>query len=203
MKKSGASLANKTGDYEKSPDKLMVIGGSAGSLVMVLKILPHLKMEMNMAVIIIFHRKPTEENTLIELLSQRTSFQVKEAEDKEMINPQVIYLAPPDYHVLIEKNKTLSLDDSEKINYCRPSIDVTFEVASEVFGEKSICILLSGANADGVMGLKKAKEYGGLIIVQDPATAEVSYMPEQAIKNVSVDFILREDNIEAMLSEFC
>jgi two-component system chemotaxis response regulator CheB len=177
---------------------LMVIGGSAGSLTMVLKIIPQLTKEMNLAVVIVFHRKQTEDKVLLDVLSSRTSYQVKEVDDKDEIKPGVIYIAPADYHVLIENNKTLTLDDSEKINYSRPSIDVTFESASEAYGDKLACMLLSGANADGAEGLVKAKNAGALIIVQDPASAEVSYMPEQAIARVKCDFIVSEKNVERL-----
>src|SRR5690349_17066021 len=133
--------------------KVLVIGGSAGSLNKVLKLIPRFKKEMALAVIMIFHRKSGDDKTLPEVLSTRTDFEVKEIEDKDDIVPGMIYLAPPDYHVLVEKDGTLTLDDSEKINYSRPSIDVTFETASEVYGASTICMLLSGANADGVAGL--------------------------------------------------
>jgi two-component system chemotaxis response regulator CheB len=112
-----------------------------------------------------------------------------------VLSPGVIYLAPADYHVLIERDHTITLDDSEKINFSRPSIDVTFESAAEIYGSSLLCMLLSGANADGVSGLQAARKKGAYIIVQDPATAEVSYMPRQAVENVSVDLLLNEKNL--------
>ncbi|PZR34044.1 MAG: chemotaxis protein CheB [Azospira oryzae] len=180
--------------------QLLVIGGSAGSLSVVLKIIPLLKKEMNMAVIIVFHRKSSEDNTLIDVLSSRTDFTVKETEDKDEIQPGVIYVAPADYHVLIEKNKTISLDASEKINYSRPSIDVTFESAAEAYTDSLICMLLSGANADGVQGLLIAKRLGAYIIIQDPQTAEVSYMPEQALQKTQPHLLLNSDDSDQLLS---
>jgi two-component system, chemotaxis family, protein-glutamate methylesterase/glutaminase len=174
---------------------LLVIGGSAGSLAMVLKIIPLLKKEMNLAVIVIFHRRVSEDTTLIDLFSERTVFKVKEADEKEMILPGTIYFAPPDYHLLIERDFTLSLDVSEKINYSRPSIDVTFESAAELYRDRLGCILLSGANADGVEGLRKAKMFGATIIVQDPACAEVPYMPQVAVNKVPVDLLLDDTNL--------
>ena len=176
---------------------LLVIGGSAGSLSIVLKIIPLLEKQMNLCVIIIFHRKSTEETTLLDVLSTRTSYIVKETDDKDPITPGVVYVAPADYHVLIEKDMTITLDYSEKINYSRPSIDVTFETAAEVFGEKLICMLLSGANADGVQGLISARKTGAFIVVQDPASAEVPYMPQVAVDNVAVDLMLSDDNLTA------
>lgn len=180
--------------------KLLVIGGSAGSLSMVLKIIPLLKVEMDFAIILVFHRKKDEETTLIEVLATRTVFRVKEAEDKDDILPGVIYVAPSDYHLLVEKDKTISLDASEKINHSRPSIDVTFESAADAYGSLLACMLLSGANADGANGLVIAREAGSYIIIQDPTSAEVSYMPEQAIKKVAADWLLDENNQQDLIS---
>lgn len=180
--------------------QLLVIGGSAGSLSVVLKIIPLLKKGMNIAVIIIFHRKSSEDNTLIEVLSGRTEFIVKEADDKDEILPGVIYIAPADYHVLIEKDRTLSLDASEKINYSRPSIDVTFESAAEAYTNSLIAMLLSGANADGVKGLLLAKKLGAYIIIQDPSSAEVPYMPEQALREMEPNWLLDRDNLSQLFS---
>jgi len=175
--------------------ELLIIGGSAGSLNMSLRILRLLKRTMNVAVIIVFHRKKSEEATLIDLLSTRTELNVKEAEDKDEIMGGTVYVAPADYHLLIEKDRTLSLDFSEKVNFSRPSIDVAIESASEVFGASLACVLLSGANADGVAGLAMAKRAGARIIVQDPASAEFPIMPQHAVSTVTVDFLINENNL--------
>ena len=189
------------GSTEKKYE-LLVIGGSAGSLSMVLKLLPLLKKEMNVAIVIVFHRKQTDDTMLVDMLSSRTEFSVKEAGDKDELTPGTIFLAPPDYHLLIEKNKTITLDASEKVNYSRPSIDVTFETAADAYGQKMICMLLSGANADGVDGLQTAKKLGSYIIVQDPDSAEVPYMPREAVENVPVDLLLNYDNLYAFSGLF-
>jgi two-component system chemotaxis response regulator CheB len=167
--------------------KLLIIGGSAGSLSVILKIVAKLTSKSNLAVLIVVHRKQADESVLIDVVSARTSFKVKEAEDKDELVPGCIYISPPDYHVLVEKNNTISLDDSERINYSRPSIDATFESAAEAFKEDLICLLLSGANADGVLGLKQVKKRGGTVLVQDPETAEVPYMPHEAVRVVEHD----------------
>lgn len=177
--------------------ELLVIGGSAGSLSVVLKMLPFFK-HIQVPVIIIFHRKATDDQTLLDLLTSRTEYFVKEADDKDELQPNVIYIAPAEYHLLIENNRSLTLDDSEKINYSRPSIDVTFESASEVYKEKLACVLLSGANADGVTGLEAAKKRGSIIIVQDPSTAEAPFMPQKAIEALLPDFILTPDNLKEL-----
>jgi two-component system, chemotaxis family, protein-glutamate methylesterase/glutaminase len=180
---------------------LLVIGGSAGSLSVVLKIIPHLKKATSLAVILVFHRKQSVDTTLLDVLKTRTSFIVREVEDKDQIVPGTIYLAPADYHLLIEKDHSITLDDSEKINFSRPSIDVTFESAADVYKDSLACILLSGANADGVEGLISAKRAGSLIIVQDPAWAEVSYMPQEAVLRVPVDILITPGNLSAIISD--
>jgi two-component system chemotaxis response regulator CheB len=175
---------------------MLVIGGSAGSLSVVMQILPHLSDKWEMSVVIIFHRKHDDGN-LLEILAHRTGFEVKEAEDKELIRPRVIYLAPADYHLLIEKDFSFSLDYSEKVHYCRPSIDVTFESAADVFGEVLVGLLLSGANADGVEGLKEIKKCGGIVAVQNPESAEVAYMPGLALEALDVDYVLDSNDVES------
>lgn len=182
--------------------ELIVIGGSAGSLAMVLQILSVITIDMKIAIIIVLHRKQTEDTILVELLSTRTKFNVKEADDKDEILPGTIYVAPAGYHVLIEKNKILSLDSSEKVNFSRPSIDVTFESAADVYGNGMAAILLSGANSDGVQGLIVARRHGSLIVVQDPDSAEFPVMPRTAVANVPVDLMLHENNLRTLVSLF-
>lgn len=180
---------------------MLVIGGSAGSLAVVLRILSYLERGWRASVIIIFHRKDSDDGTLTDLLAHHTTWEVKEIEDKEEIKPGVVYVAPANYHVLLETNKGFALDYSEKINYSRPSIDVTFEAVAQVFGKSATGLLLSGANADGVAGLKLIKQYGGRVLVQDPATAETPFMPATAVKEVAVDFILQPDNEERLIKK--
>lgn len=178
----------------------LLLGGSAGSLEVLLKVLPRLKPVMDFPIVIILHRKNSADSMLSELLATRTSLKVKEVEDKQPLSSSHIYIAPADYHLLFEKSKVISLDYSEKVNYSRPSIDVSFESAAEVFGPSLVCLLLSGANADGIAGLKAAKANGGKIAVQDPATADSPFMPEQAILKANVDLILKTEDIAAFIN---
>lgn len=168
----------------------LVIGGSAGSLDVLIKVLPAIDIDITFPIIIVLHRKKGTDSLLSDLLSSKTKLTVKEVEEKENILPKTIYIVPSDYHLLIEKDLTFSLDYSEKVNYSRPSIDVTFQSAAEVYKDKLVCLLLSGSNADGVNGLITVKEFGGEIIVQDPKTAQVDYMPSQAILRANVDEVL-------------
>jgi len=169
--------------------KLVVVGGSAGSLEVILKILPLLPNRSGAAFVIVVHRKNDPDSILTNLIAARTGMTVKEVEDKEPLLPDHIYIAPPDYHLLAENEELFSLDSSEKVYYSRPSIDVTFNSIAEIFGPSAIGVLLSGANADGAEGLSQIKSAGGLTIVQDPKEASVSYMPQQAIDLFSVDYI--------------
>ncbi|RYZ61411.1 MAG: chemotaxis protein CheB [Chitinophagaceae bacterium] len=169
--------------------RLLLIGGSAGSLEAILQFLPALKREPSLAIVLVLHRRAGE-SMLTELLQDKTDWQVKEAEEKEVIIPGTFYIAPADYHLLVEKEGTFSLDYSERVHYSRPAIDVTFETAAEAYGPAVMALLLSGANQDGTAGLRKIKEAGGLVLVQDPAEAVVSYMPKFALDHVAVDHVL-------------
>ncbi len=178
---------------------LLIIGGSAGSLEVVLEILPLLREDMDYAIILVMHRR-SGDSLLTGLLSDKTRLKVKEAEEKELIQPGVIYIAPADYHLLVEQDRTLSLDFSEKIHYSRPAIDASFETAAEAFKGSLVAVLLSGANADGAAGLLQIRQAGGLTIVQDPAEAVVSYMPQQAIDNKAAGQILKTRQIVELLN---
>lgn len=178
---------------------LVLIGGSAGSIQIILKALQPL-LPGNFAVVIVLHRKPSSDSTLIDIFGGKTALRVKEADEKERIQPATVYIAPADYHLLIEKDGSFSLDDSEKVNFSRPSIDITFESAAEVYGSAAVAILLSGASIDGIEGLQKIKTRGGLCIVQDPDTAEVDFLPRQALLSIRPDHIARPDEIGRILN---
>ena len=173
----------------------LVIGGSAGSLDVLLRVLPVLDEQLTFPIIIVIHRKHGSDSLLPDLLSSRTRLKVKEVDEKESIVAGTIYVAPSDYHLLIEQDRTFSLDYSEKINYSRPAIDVTFQTAAEVYKSKLACLLLSGSNSDGVNGLKTVKIWSGLAMIQDPESAQVAYMPAQAKLHVNIDEILEIEKI--------
>ncbi|MBB2146176.1 chemotaxis protein CheB [Pedobacter sp. LMG 31464] len=175
--------------------KALIIGGSAGSLDVLFKVLPALRIDIPFPIIIVLHRKQGTDSLLSGLLSSKTALIVKEIEEKENILSGTIYVVPSDYHLLIEKDLTFSLDYSEKVNYSRPSIDVTFQSAAEIYSDDLVCLLLSGSNADGVNGLITVKNYGGETAVQDPVTAQVEYMPAQAILRANVDRVLKIEEI--------
>lgn len=172
-----------------------IIGGSAGSLEVLLKLLPKVDPGIPFPIIIVIHRKHGSDSLLTDLLSSRTKLVVKEVDEKEPIESGKVYIAPSDYHLLIERDRTFSLDYSEKVNYSRPAIDVTFQTAAEVYKNKLYCLLLSGSNSDGVNGLKSVKTWEGKALIQDPESAQVSYMPAQAKLHVKIDHILSIEDI--------
>ncbi len=185
----------------KASDRLVAIGGSAGSLEVLLCLLPALG-QINFAILIVVHRKVSNDPILRDLLASRTKLTVKEIEEKEVPVPGTIYLVPGDYHVLLEQDKSFTLDYSEKVNYSRPSIDVVFESAANVYADKLVCILLSGANADGTEGLRHVKLHGGSTIAQLPSASDVPYMPEQAILGKVVDRIMNIEEIIDFVKNF-
>jgi two-component system, chemotaxis family, protein-glutamate methylesterase/glutaminase len=180
--------------------KLVLIGGSAGSLEVLIQVLPKLHVFSAFALVIILHRKNSDDNLLEGLISLKTKIPVKEIEDKTPLEAGNIYVAPADYHLLFEKDGLLSLDVSDKVNYSRPSIDVVFQSAADAYGEGAVGILLSGANADGTEGLKTIKAEGGRVVVQDPATAEMPYMPQYAINHLDAHYILTPEEITEFIN---
>mgnify|MGYP003597444239 CR=1 FL=1 len=176
-------------DRLTQPCNMLMIGGSAGSLDVLLELFPKLKPTLSVPIVLVIHRKNTSELMLTELIAAKTKFTVKEIEDKEVILKSTIYVAPGDYHLLIEKSGHFSLDFSEKINFSRPSIDVSFESAATVYGPALTCVLLSGASNDGAEGAKVVKENGGVVIAQQPETAIFPFMPEFMIKHEKPHYI--------------
>lgn len=181
-------------------NKLFVIGGSSGSLDVLLTVFPLLKPLTGTALVIVLHRKNSWDSALPEIFALRSKHIIKEAEEKETIKPGVVYIAPADYHLLIEADGTFSLDASEKINFSRPSIDVSMQTAAEAFKNKVTGILLSGANADGVEGLRCILQCGGYTIAQRPDTAIVEYMPKQAIEKKAASAVLTPLEIAQYIS---
>ena len=180
--------------------EVVVIGVSAGGLEALNVLLPLLSAHFRMAVIIVQHLHPHSNDYWIQALHTKCRITVKQADEKEPIFPGTVYLAPPNYHLLIEEDRTFSLAIFERVNYARPSVDVLFETAAEVYGTNVIGIILTGANTDGSKGLKTIKEFGGLAIVQEPSTAEVPSMPKAAIEATTVDYVLPLHDIAELLN---
>ena len=179
----------------------IVIGVSAGGMNALDTILSRLPDDFTLPIIIVQHMDPNSRDYLSNHLDRKCNIQVKEAEDKENIMDGVAYIAPPNYHLLLEEDRTLSLSVDDLVNYSRPSIDVMFETAADVYERRLVGVVLTGANADGSKGLTKVKALGGLAVVQDPATADVDYMPKAAIASTRVDHILSLEKIASLLTE--
>lgn len=180
--------------------RLAILGGSAGSLNALMQILPDLTKLNHYAIVIVVHRKSTDDQTLEELLTLKSGVPVKPIEDKTILKSGFVYVAPSNYHLLFEKDDTLALDTSEKINYSRPSIDVSFESAAEIYGSSLVGILFSGSNTDGTEGLKAIHAAGGKIVVQNPLSADMPFMPNNAILHTTPDYILNNNEILELLN---
>jgi two-component system, chemotaxis family, protein-glutamate methylesterase/glutaminase len=165
--------------------ELIVIGGSAGSFPVLLHIVKMLPDNFTLPVVIVIHRQRNVLSEFTKILAEaNTNKKIVEPDDKEPIERSCIYIAPQNYHLLIEKDYTFSLDYSEAVQFSRPSIDVTFESAAEIYKSSLLAILLSGANNDGTEGLKSVIKNGGMVIAQDPSTAGFPVMPRSAIENI-------------------
>jgi len=177
----------------------LLIGGSAGSFKLIFNIVKNLNANLNKAVIIVIHRKKNFFSEIEKLFAENSRISLREITDKEVVNKNTIYIAPANYHTLIERDGSFALDVSEAIWYSRPSIDVTFESASDVFDGKCTAILLSGANQDGAEGLLKLRNKGCLTIVQDPEDAEMPQMPLAAIEIDAAEYRLSSAEIFELL----
>jgi two-component system, chemotaxis family, protein-glutamate methylesterase/glutaminase len=159
----------------------IVAGASAGAIDALSSILPALRADYPIPLILVIHVPADRESVLAQVLGAKCRLRVKEVEDKEPIVPGSVYVAPPDYHVLVESDRRLSLSSEERVHFSRPSIDVLFESAADVYGRRLLGVLLTGANSDGANGLRTILNAGGSAIVQTPESAYASAMPEAAL----------------------
>lgn len=165
----------------ESPAKAIVVGGSAGAVQALSRILPALPADFPRALLIVVHVPPDRDNALVPLYQSKCQVEVKEAEDKEPVRPGVVYFAPSDYHLLVETNGSVSLSSDEHVNMSRPAIDVLFETAADAFGPELTAIVLTGANHDGASGAKAVAAAGGSVVVQRPEGAYAVAMPTAAL----------------------
>jgi len=180
---------------------IIIIGGSAGSLQAIFKMFTGMQDFNHIVIILVIHRSRGADQGLEEIITAKTGLPAKEIEEKEIPVQGCLYVCPPDYHLLFEKDQSFTLDYSEKVNFCRPSIDVSFESGADVFGSSLIGILLSGANSDGADGLAYVREKKGKTIVQNPVEAQVPYMPLQAIHRNIADHIFTTAEIRSFIGE--
>ncbi|RYZ38910.1 MAG: chemotaxis protein CheB [Myxococcaceae bacterium] len=183
----------------------VVIGASAGGVDALSTLLPTLPADFRPALLIVVHLPKERPSLLVEVFSARCHLPVREASDKEPIQPGTVYFAPPDYHLLVDAgvgahpDPTLALSLDAPVHFSRPSIDVLFESAAAVYGERLGGVILSGANADGARGLASVRASGGVTLVQVPSTALVATMPAAALAQGPVDFVLPLEQMPAVL----
>ena len=177
----------------------VVIGTSAGGLFALSTILEALPANFPVPILVVQHRSKDERTLLEDVLSQKCQIKIKQADEKEKITTGTVYFAPPDYHLLVEQDRTFSLTCDERVNYSRPSIDVLFETAAYVYKSKLLAIILTGANHDGAAGIVKVRNAGGATIAQNPEEALYPVMPKSAIATGCVQKILKLDEIRDLL----
>jgi two-component system, chemotaxis family, protein-glutamate methylesterase/glutaminase len=183
---------------------LIVIGASWGGLRAIRQVLSDLPDDVDLPIVVAQHRHPDSlEGALAQLLQEETDRPVLDVEDKMRIEPRHVYVAPPDYHVLVEATSLLALSVDERVRFARPSIDVLFESAADAYGAGVIGIILTGANDDGALGLARIKRRGGVALVQDPAGAARRNMPEAAIAATVADAILPLEEIGKFVYGLC
>ncbi len=174
-----------------NPPELIAIGTSLGGLNALSRLLAALPQTFNVPIVIVQHRSTTPQASgLAELLQQQTALRVIEAEDKMPIESGTVYLAPADYHLLVEDRGVLALSTEGPVRAARPSIDVLFESAADAYRHTLVAVLLTGASTDGADGLAAVKAHGGRALVEDPATAECRTMPAAGIAAAAVDYVL-------------
>jgi two-component system chemotaxis response regulator CheB len=178
---------------------IIAIAASAGGLSALEAILGQLPADFPAAVVVVQHLDPRHRSLMSEILSRRTPLAVKQAEEGEPLQPATVYIAPPNYHVLVNPDLTVSLTQSELVHFVRPSADLLFESVAGSYKDRSIAVVLTGTGSDGSMGVQAIKNRGGTVIAQDEATSEFFGMPQAAINTGSVDFVLGLDEIAPAL----
>ncbi|HWU98979.1 MAG TPA: chemotaxis protein CheB [Oxalicibacterium sp.] len=177
----------------------IVIGGSAGGIDALLALLPRLPSGYSLPIVIVLHLPDERDSRLAEIFAARLSLPVREARDKETIQPGTVYFAGAGYHLSIEADRSFSLSCEPPLHFSRPSIDILMESAADAYGPALLGILLTGANDDGAAGLCHVQERGGMTVVQDPSEAHIATMPAAAIDIFTPDKILKLQDIHALL----
>lgn len=170
--------------------EVIAVGTSFGGLHAITTVLRRMPADLRVPILIVQHRGTESDGGLVAVLQAHTDLKVLEAEDKAPLTAGTVYIAPPDYHLLVEARGVIALSTDAPVRSARPSIDVLFETAADAYGPGVLGVLLTGASADGALGLARIKTLGGRAIVQDPATAECATMPAAGIAAAPVDYIL-------------
>ncbi len=179
----------------------IVIGGSAGSTVIIEEILSQLSCDFPVPIFVVQHLHESDDGSFAKHLARTCQLRVTVPCDKQPVEKGCVYVAPANYHMLLERNKTVALSVDEKVNWSRPSIDVLFESAARAHGTNLIAVILSGANDDGAKGMTTVKECGGVTIAQSPESAESPVMPKASIEASYPDYIRKPAEIAGLLVE--
>jgi two-component system chemotaxis response regulator CheB len=179
----------------------VVVGASAGGVEALTTILGMLPADFPLPILVVQHLHASDDGRLAAHLGDSTALTLLEPRDKEAVLPGHVYVAPANYHMLVERNGTIALSVDDRVNWSRPSIDVLFESASRVWGARLIAVILSGANHDGAEGMRAVKSLGGLVVAQDPASAEHAVMPLAAIGAAQIETVLPPCGIAELLIE--
>ena len=183
--------------------RAVAIGASAGGVQALSELLPALSAESRAALFVVLHLPRDKPSLLVDVFSKKCAIKVREAEDKEPVMPGTVYFAPPNYHLLVDEGPQLALSADDLVNHSRPSIDVLFDSAAQVYGEHLLGIILSGANEDGAEGLAAVHDAGGLTVVQEPQTAQSSVMILSALERQPADLVLDLAGIAELLKKLC
>jgi len=181
--------------------EIVAFAASAGGLNALSQVLASIPKEFPASIVVVQHLDPRHRSLMADILAKRTAIPVKEAAEGDVLEPGTVYVAPPDRHLLVNPDGTLSLSQSELVHFVRPSADLLFESAAASFRERAIAVVLSGSGSDGSMGVRAIKKMGGTVIAQDPGTSQFSGMPQAALATGDVDFVLPlEDLAHAILT---
>ncbi|MBC8504668.1 MAG: chemotaxis protein CheB [Anaerolineales bacterium] len=179
--------------------EIVALASSAGGLNALSVVLSGLPADFPAAIVIVQHLDPRHRSLMADILSKRTSLPVKQAERGDLLEPGKVFIAPPNYHLLVNIGNTLDLTQTELVHFVRPSADLLFESAAGCYKERAIAVVLTGSGSDGSMGVKAIHKMGGSVIAQDEASSEFASMPRAAIASKCVDFILPLDEISSAL----
>jgi len=180
---------------------VVIGGGSAGGFTALRHLVMALRKNFPLPVLAALHVGNDARDNAASVLVAHSHLKIDEVVDGLVIKPGHLYLAPPGYHMLVERNGTVALSVDERVSYSRPSIDVLIQSAADAYRDRLVAVILSGANQDGAAGLLAVRSRGGLAVVQDPATAEVAMMPEAALQLAGADHVLDLDGIAHLLNE--
>ena len=177
----------------------MALAASAGGLTALIEVLSDLPINFRVPIVVVQHLDPRHPSLMAEILGRRTPLKVIQAKQGDKLIPGVVYIAPPNNHLLVNSDGTASLSQSEMVHFLRPSADLLFESVAASYKERTIAVVLTGTGSDGAMGVEAIKKMGGTVIVQDDKSAEFAGMPSSAIKTGDVDFVLPLAEISSAL----